>query len=127
MSRKAKHPKGTDNVLVDLGFEDAEELSIKAMLALKLVEAGEPSPLPPAKQARKLSGMSSLPIQQMSWQEKLRAMEVLWESLSKETSRLESPAWHGDALRETERRYEDGHEAPVDWSTAKQELRERRK
>jgi predicted XRE-type DNA-binding protein len=29
-------PKGIDNVLVDLGFEDAEELSAKAMLALKL-------------------------------------------------------------------------------------------
>lgn len=27
---------GTDNVLVDLGFEDAEELSVKAVLAVKL-------------------------------------------------------------------------------------------
>jgi predicted XRE-type DNA-binding protein len=30
------HPQGTDNVLVDLGFDDAEELSAKAALALKL-------------------------------------------------------------------------------------------
>ncbi|WP_454765486.1 helix-turn-helix domain-containing protein [Cupriavidus campinensis] len=29
-------PKGTDNVLLDLGFDDAEELSAKAALALKL-------------------------------------------------------------------------------------------
>jgi predicted XRE-type DNA-binding protein len=36
MSRKAKSLKGTDNVLVDLGFEDAGELSVKATLALKL-------------------------------------------------------------------------------------------
>lgn len=36
MSRKVKNPKGTDNVLVDLGFEDAEELSAKAALAMKL-------------------------------------------------------------------------------------------
>lgn len=36
MSRKAKNPAGIDNVLVDLGFEDAEELSVKAMLAMKL-------------------------------------------------------------------------------------------
>ena len=28
--------KGTDNVLVDLGFEDAEELTVKASLAVKL-------------------------------------------------------------------------------------------
>jgi predicted XRE-type DNA-binding protein len=43
MSRKAKtlpvkNPKGTRNVLVDLGFEDAEELSVKAALAVKLNE-----------------------------------------------------------------------------------------
>lgn len=30
------HPQGTDNVLQDLGFVDAEELSAKAALALKL-------------------------------------------------------------------------------------------
>lgn len=32
------HPQGTDNVLLDLGFDDAEELSAKAALALKLNE-----------------------------------------------------------------------------------------
>ncbi len=31
-------PQGTDNVLLDLGFDDAEELSAKAALALKLNE-----------------------------------------------------------------------------------------
>lgn len=35
MTRK-KRRKGTDNVLVDLGFDDAEELSAKAILAVKL-------------------------------------------------------------------------------------------
>lgn len=71
--------------------------------------------------------MSSLAIQQMSWEEKLRAMEELWESLSREPSQLESPAWHGDVLRETERRYAAGQEKPIDWAIAKQELREPRK
>ena len=28
--------RGTDNILADLGFEDAEELSAKAVLAVKL-------------------------------------------------------------------------------------------
>lgn len=36
MSRKRSPAKGTDNVLVNLGFEDAGELSVKASLALKL-------------------------------------------------------------------------------------------
>lgn len=35
MTRKA-YPQGTDNVLVDLGFNDSEELSAKAALAVKL-------------------------------------------------------------------------------------------
>lgn len=39
---------------------------------------------------------------------------------------LESPAWHGDALRETQRGHEAGLEQPVDWAAAKQELRESR-
>jgi hypothetical protein len=71
--------------------------------------------------------MSTLAIQQMSWEEKLRAMEELWESLSKEGTRFASPAWHGEALRETEQRYDAGQEQPVDWAVAKQELRERGK
>ncbi|AOS80109.1 MULTISPECIES: helix-turn-helix domain-containing protein [Betaproteobacteria] len=37
MTRKA-NPQGTDNVLADLGFDDAEELSAKAALAVKLNE-----------------------------------------------------------------------------------------
>lgn len=71
--------------------------------------------------------MSTLAIQQMSLEDKLRAMEELWESLSAEGTQLKSPAWHGDALRDTEQRYEAGQEQPVDWAVAKQELRERRK
>jgi predicted XRE-type DNA-binding protein len=35
MARREKHA-GTDNVLVDLGFADAEELSAKAILAVKI-------------------------------------------------------------------------------------------
>lgn len=37
MTRK-NHPQGTDNVLADLGFADAEDLSAKTVLAVKLNE-----------------------------------------------------------------------------------------
>jgi hypothetical protein len=47
--------------------------------------------------------MNALPIKQMSWDEKLRAMEELWVSLTQDESRLESPFWHQDALLETTR------------------------
>jgi uncharacterized phage protein gp47/JayE len=69
--------------------------------------------------------MSALAIKQMCWAEKLRVMEELWVSLSQDESRLESPTWHQDALRETTTRYEAGQEQPVDWAAAKRELRKR--
>ena len=69
--------------------------------------------------------MSALAIKQMSWDEKLRTMEELWVSLSQDESRLKSPTWHEDALRETAARYGAGQEQPVDWDAAKRELRKR--
>jgi hypothetical protein len=61
----------------------------------------------------------------MSPGEKLRAMEELWESVSREEARLESPPWHQDALRETGGRHNEGKEQPIDWDAAKRELQER--
>jgi hypothetical protein len=71
------------------------------------------------------SVMSALAIKHMSWEEKLRTMEELWASLSQDASRLESPPWHQDALREAAARYDAGQEQPVDWAAAKLELRKR--
>ena len=62
--------------------------------------------------------MSALAIKNMSWDEKLRTMEELWESLSREESRLESPPWHKEALRETATRHDAGEEQPIDWDAA---------
>ncbi len=61
----------------------------------------------------------------MSWDEKLRAMEDLWQSLSREDARLESPSWHKEALRDTATRHDVRKEQPIDWDTAKRELRKR--
>ena len=69
--------------------------------------------------------MNSLAIKQMSRDEKLRAMEELWESLSREESRFESPAWHVEALTTTTERRAAGEKQPVDWATAKRDLRKR--
>jgi hypothetical protein len=69
--------------------------------------------------------MAILTIKQMSRAEKLQAMEELWESLSRDEDRLESPAWHADALEETRQNYSAGQEQAIDWDAAKQELRKR--
>jgi hypothetical protein len=61
----------------------------------------------------------------MSWDERLRAMEDLWQSLSREEALLESPPWHKEALGETAARHDAGKELPIDWDAAKRVLRER--
>jgi Putative addiction module component len=58
----------------------------------------------------------------MSWDEKLRSIEELWESLGREETRLESPPWHTEALRQTVARHDAGKEQPIDWDAAKREL-----
>lgn len=67
--------------------------------------------------------MNTAAIQQMSWEEKLRALEELWEAITREGDRYESPGWHQEALNETRQREESGSEEPIDWAAAKRELR----
>jgi len=65
----------------------------------------------------------NLDLQQMSREQKLQAMHLLWEDLAQDADSIESPSWHGDALRETEERVRTGTERSRDWEEAKQELR----
>ena len=66
-----------------------------------------------------------LPLKAMSRKEKLMAMEALWADLSQDESLVESPAWHGDVLRESERLVKEGKAKFMDWDTAKAVLRRR--
>jgi len=52
-------------------------------------------------------------------------MELLWDDLSQDEARLESPAWHETALVETQQRLANGQEQVLDWEQAKAELRKR--
>ena len=67
--------------------------------------------------------MTAAEIQQMSWEEKLRTLEELWEAITREGDRYQSPGWHQDALNETRQGVESGFEEPIDWATAKRDLR----
>ena len=67
--------------------------------------------------------MSIETVQQMSRSEKLKLMETLWEQLTQPEDAFESPAWHGQALKETEQRLAEGKEQVLDWETAKRQLR----
>ena len=67
---------------------------------------------------------ATLPLDRMTREEKLRAMEELWADLSRDEAQFESPAWHGDVLRERVEAVKSGKEAFVDWETAKKKLRD---
>ena len=67
--------------------------------------------------------MSTLEIQQLPRQEKMKLMEMLWVELSREEAELESPSWHADALRETAERRARGEETALEWEQAKKKLR----
>jgi hypothetical protein len=64
-----------------------------------------------------------LPLQKMSRDDKLRAMEALWADLSQDEARFESPTWHAQALREAERAVKSGKAKFSDWDEAKKRIR----
>jgi hypothetical protein len=67
--------------------------------------------------------MSTPAIDQMSWEGKLRALEELWDAMTREGDRCESPAWHEQELKETQQCFDAGAEESMDWATAKCEIR----
>ena len=64
-------------------------------------------------------------IKQLSRKEKFWIMEAIWEDLSMEDELIESPAWHKEALCETENRLRAGQEQILDWKDAKEKLKKR--
>ena len=57
--------------------------------------------------------------------EKLRAMETLWEDISRQPDQVDSPAWHADVLRERAQVGESGQAQFMDWERAKADIRRR--
>ena len=66
----------------------------------------------------------NLPLDQMTTEEKLQAMDALWADLSRNAAQFQSPAWHEQVLREREQQLKSGEDTFIDWEKAKQQLRE---
>jgi putative addiction module component (TIGR02574 family) len=49
-----------------------------------------------------------LPLDQMTVEEKLQLMEILWDDLSRKAKDLPSPAWHGEVLAARQREIDEG-------------------
>lgn len=52
--------------------------------------------------------MTTLEVKKMSLDERLQAMEILWDSLIDEECEIKSPEWHQDILKEREKKIKDG-------------------
>jgi predicted XRE-type DNA-binding protein len=88
MSRKRKGSGGTDNVLTDLGFADAGELSAKTMLAMKINALLEARRLSQAKAAQilgmpqaKISAIRNYKLQGISLARLMHALTVLGQHI----------------------------------------------
>ena len=66
----------------------------------------------------------SLPLEEMTVEEKLQVMEMIWEDLSRNTKDLPPPPWHGDVLKSIESAIERGDESYEDWDIVKKQLRD---
>jgi len=66
---------------------------------------------------------TTLDLDQMTTEEKLVAMEELWEDLSRR--KVPVPQWHKDILDERQRLIDEGNAEFIDWETAKRQIRER--
>jgi len=66
----------------------------------------------------------TLPLDKMTTEEKLLALEEIWEDLCRIPDNIPSPAWHGSVLEERQQRVEEGSSAFVEWARAKQNIRD---
>lgn len=64
-----------------------------------------------------------LQLDQVTIEEKLRAMEALWEDLCRHNA-VPVPQWHRDILDERQRLIDEGKTEFLDWETVKKELRD---
>ena len=58
----------------------------------------------------------------MTTEEKLIAMEMLWDEICRSAPDFSSPSWHENVLKEREQRLRDGKDKFVDWAQAKKDI-----
>ncbi len=69
----------------------------------------------------------SIPLEQMSVEDKLQAIEEIWADLARTPENIPSPSWHADVLRTREKRISEGTSHFLDIAEAKKAVREQLK
>jgi len=65
----------------------------------------------------------TLPLDQMTVDEKLRALERIWEDLCRNEADIPSPPWHREVLEAREARSREGKDRSTAWEDAKGQIR----
>jgi len=65
----------------------------------------------------------AFPLDKMTVEEKLRALEQLWANLARKPASVPSPAWHRDVPEAREKRFSEGRERSIPWEKAKEDIR----
>jgi len=64
----------------------------------------------------------TLPLKEMTVEEKLQLMEALWDDLCQHADQLPPPAWHAETLAEREAAIGRGEADFEDWEAAKRRI-----
>ena len=66
----------------------------------------------------------TLPLKEMSAEEKIQVMESLWKDLCMTAGGILSPGWHQDVLSSREAAVQAGEMENMDWEAAQQKFSE---
>ncbi len=65
---------------------------------------------------------NTIPLENMSVEEKLQAVESLWDDMCSKAGVISSPAWHQDVLTDRNAMQERGVDDFEDWEAAKRNI-----
>lgn len=68
---------------------------------------------------------TTLPLDKMTADDKIQAMELLWDELCKKAGGVVSPEWHGEILTERKAIQKAGKDKFEDWEVVKVTIRNR--
>ena len=63
-------------------------------------------------------------VNEMTTEEKLKAMEELWDDICRSVPDLSSPNWHGNILKKREEVLKEGKDRFINWEQAKRDIRD---
>ncbi len=64
----------------------------------------------------------TLPLDEMTIEDKISTMEILWNDISKVPEDYKSPAWHSEILKQRKENLASGKDGFQDWEDVKREI-----